>query len=73
MTHEIFFPNLHRDPPPLSNEIQKVTLLEDGGWKAVIECPKTDQDEFDNDYQMLSLGAGINERRRQQMLRRMGI
>jgi hypothetical protein len=66
-------PYPHRDPPPLSNGVQKVTLLEGGGWKAVIECPKSDSDGCENDYQLSSPAAGINEQRRQEMLRRMGI
>lgn len=26
-----------KDPPPISTEVQKVTIFNDGGWKAVIE------------------------------------
>jgi hypothetical protein len=63
----------NRDPPPVSSDIQIVTLFEDGGWKAVIECPKSDSDGCDNDFQFSVTGAGINEQRRQAMLRRMGI
>ena len=60
-------------PLPVSNDIQKVTRFEGGGWKAVIECPESKDGNCNNDYQFMGPAAGINGQRRRETLRRMGI
>ncbi len=60
-------------PFPVSNDIQKVTRFEDGGWKAVIECPDGSSGNCTNNHKFSGLVAGINEQRRRMNLRRMGI
>lgn len=73
MTLENKYTENPNSPLPKSTDLQKVTPLDGGGWKAVIECLKQPTNECDEDYQLSSAASGINLQRRQQMMLRIGL
>jgi hypothetical protein len=73
MTQENKPSGISRDPPPLSSGVQKVTLFEGGGWKAVIECPDSNSGDCANNQEFSGPLVGINEQRRRMNIHRMGV
>ena len=71
MIQENPFPGIHKDPPPISSDVQKVTLLEGGGWIAEIIDPNKN-DSRRNLFQMLIKYWHTHQPRRKQDFQFMG-